>query len=362
MERKQSEDAPAQQALVWKFPRPKSNGQLFVGFDLESSGDDVVHHGTVELGAAIVDSVTGEELIVFDSAPFALPELPVRKGWKESTVKWYIETRRDKYEAARAAKQTAKQAVGAFVDFLLAAARFYGAGKLDLLVDTTVFDVSMLNTLLNDHGHPPIQRIFGNYRDLTATDSFHAGVAGVTASRRAEVERIHKVFSADRAVKDWWRLREAKLPDWAKTLVISWPINEHEHDAWSDALYIAKMHACVHNRLTILECVFERAEAALLWQTAQENEEKAKKAATARNEEAASQSTNGQAAGDANAGAKAKSRLNGAAPPFVPFSHQTVSVAEFNMTIPIPSIPGAAMQLRRTVLNQWSGGPPSVAS
>lgn len=224
-----------------------------MGYDVEASGDDVRKHGLVELGVSIVDSKTNKVVMEFDSGLFALDK---GKTWRKETVDWWKQTMPSRYDEACKATQTSAEVAAKFAKFIEDVKVNFDVTQLMPTMDTTLFDKSMINAFLADHNMPPLQTLFGSYKDVVATDSFHQAVAFVTQQDRLEWEQQHGYFSADAAVKQWWRKMEAAGYAYAGE-ALPWPTNEQSHRAVFDAREIAQMHNCVLNRMAIVRAMNE---------------------------------------------------------------------------------------------------------
>jgi hypothetical protein len=263
--RMRSRIAPPSPSTPVSSEREEDNHTMYgIGFDVESSGNNVVENGIIELGASLIDLKTNEVTLEFDSQPFALSK---GKTWNEDTLKWWkADPARAKryHEEFATTTRTGAEAASRFAEFLQHVKETYNVKRIVPITDTTAFDPSMLNAFFAEHKMPSIQHMFGMFKDVISTDSYFQAVANVSVAERLEIERC-KIFSADEAVKKWWHKLES-LGYAIGMRVLPWPVNKEAHRAIADAREIAQMFGCVNNRVEIVKAINSTRSA---WRAAQ---------------------------------------------------------------------------------------------
>jgi hypothetical protein len=231
-----------------------------IAFDIEATGCRPIKHGMIELGAAALNTTTGECL----SRLSVEIQLPPNRTWEERCLSEFWDNKdweqlkeedpqkarkKETYErlqkkrnrVARGEGETPEKAMQMFITWVNNIYERYAEKdrhRIKFLSDTVSFDANWMNNYLDEYANcDPLHLFFTDekgapkFDDVLCTSDVARGLSCVTHEEVITLKR-----------KDGWYDRDDECRKRLKIPESLQPTAEHNHDAVSDAEHIGQEH------------------------------------------------------------------------------------------------------------------------
>lgn len=215
------------------------NSVITISLDVETSGQDLIDNGMVELGARSLINNQRYLLGGFNQ----LIELPETCHWEKAC----IETFWNSNENLKIKMSKIKNKIGTmppelvmkgFIkwckEFILRGCANQQVNRIKFISDNCSFDVSWINYYLSKYAqHYPLHVFYDRYWSAVIdTSSYAFGVSKLSYESVNEIIERNNYFSEDQACR-----KQLNIPITIK------PTTNHDHSAVNDATYIGEEHS-----------------------------------------------------------------------------------------------------------------------
>jgi len=231
-----------------------------ISFDIEATGCRPTRHAMIELGTVAINLESGKTLSRFSVDI----QIPPNRTWEERCLAEFWdnkdwekledsdpskEKKKETHERLQAKRkrvaegkgETPQNAMKSFVEWVHKIHKEFANGdrhRIKFMSDTTAFDSCWINVYLDEFAdHDPINLFFTDdkgipkFDDVINTQDIARGLSVVTHQEALELKRKRGWYDRDEECR-----KRLEIPDDVQ------PDVEHNHDAVSDAEYIAKEH------------------------------------------------------------------------------------------------------------------------